>query len=421
MRSSLLWSTLAVFVLLAACGSTPEAPSDGDDQEPFDGGMGTSDANDASNGNPGEDASSDAGVDSGPECVVAETCPGVDTTCRVRTCVSGACGTRDVDQGTTCEQTKKCDGAGACVECVAPANCEVPTDPCREAACTDHVCGSKEKPNDTPCNDNSVCTQTDTCQAGQCTGASPVVCVAPDDCHDVSACDAQLGCSYPAKADGALCSIGKCLTGVCTPTVVVLAIQDFEAPPAAPTWTLTGAPDIVGGFSAATAAPAESPLGIGGSKAWHTFTNSGGKVIDFDNVMVPAGFARVRLTFRLAAMNLLSTGGGPDNLDYVLLALSVDGGANYYNRVRIRGALNDNSYWGYDATGIASVNHLPQTEAVFQPTASGLATTLGYSTVDVLFPGTVTQVRARITARSSSSTDSWLIDNVTLVGERDIP
>ena len=56
-------------------------------------------------------------------------------------------------------------------------------------------------------------------------------------------------------------------------------------------------------------------------------------------------------------------------------------------------------------------------EMMFQPTTSGLQTVDGYSTVEVTFPGTVTQIGARITPRSSSTSDSWLIDDLELIGE----
>ena len=115
-------------------------------------------------------------------------------------------------------------------------------------------------------------------------------------------------------------------------------------------------------------------------------------------------------------MNLAGLGGGPDNLDYVLVQYSVDNGSTFYNRLRIRGAVNDNSFWAYDATGIAIVNYQPTNEVLFQPINSGLATENGYSTVGILFSGTINQLKIKITARSSSSTDTWLIDNVSLLG-----
>jgi hypothetical protein len=116
-------------------------------------------------------------------------------------------------------------------------------------------------------------------------------------------------------------------------------------------------------------------------------------------------------------MNLISTGGGPDNLDYVLTEVSFNGGA-YYSRLRIRGAVANNSYWPYSATGKAKVYYQPQTEAVFAPTNSGLQTTEGYSYCEIVFPGTINSVSIRMTGRSSSSTDSWLVDNVLLTGQK---
>lgn len=196
-----------------------------------------------------------------------------------------------------------------------------------------------------------------------------------------------------------------------------LAFQDFEVAPAAPVWSFTGPVIYNSGFSSASATPANSPLGIGGSRAWETTTNSGGLVLDFSNTIIPAGYDTIRVRFNLAAMNLNSSGGGPDNLDYVLVAYSTDGGTTYSNRVRIRGASTDNSTWAYSATGVAQVNYLPATEQMFQPTTSGPQTTFGYSTVEIKFPGTVTQIAMRITGRSSSSTDTWMIDNLVMTGE----
>jgi hypothetical protein len=197
-----------------------------------------------------------------------------------------------------------------------------------------------------------------------------------------------------------------------------LAFQDFEITPATPTWTFTG-PVIynANGFSNVNAAPPNSPIGIGGSRAWETTTNSGGLQLDFANVIIPAGYDSVRIRFNLAAMNLNGTSGGPDNLDFVLGAVSTDGGFTFYNRLRIRGATTDNCFWPYSATGVAKVYYQPQTEALFQPVTSGLQTTLGYSTCEIVFPGSVTQVQFRLTARSSSSSDTWLIDNVVITGE----
>ncbi len=196
-----------------------------------------------------------------------------------------------------------------------------------------------------------------------------------------------------------------------------LAIQDFELTPSTPTWNFTGPIVYNSGTSSATAAPPNSPIGINSSRAWESTSVSGGLILDFDNITVPAGYDSVRVNFKLAAMNLNGSTGGPDHLDYVLVEYSIDGGNTFVSRLRIRGAAANNSFWGYDATGVAKVNYLPASETMFQPANSGLQTTEGFSTCEIAFPGSITQVQIRITGRSSSSSDTWLVDNLILTGE----
>lgn len=207
------------------------------------------------------------------------------------------------------------------------------------------------------------------------------------------------------------------ILGAQTLNIDTLAFQDFEVTPATPTWSFTGPVIYNSGYSIAGAAPPNSPIGIGGSRAWETTVNSTGLILNFANTIIPAGYDSIRVRFNLAAMNLIGASGGPDDLDYVLAAYSTDGGTTYYNRVRIRGAVNNNSFWPYSATGVGEVYYQPATEALFQPITTGLQTTLGFSTVEIVFPGTITQIALRITARSSSSTDTWLVDNLVMTGE----
>lgn len=198
-----------------------------------------------------------------------------------------------------------------------------------------------------------------------------------------------------------------------------LAMQNFDTLSLYnPNWAFTG-PVVYNtmGMSPTAASPSNSPTGIGGSNSWESTTQSGGLVLTFTTINIPAGYDSIRARFSLAAMNLVSTGGGPDNLDYVLTEVSFNGGP-FYNRLRIRGAVANNSWWPYAATGKAKVYYQPQSEAVFAPTNSGLQTTEGYSYCEIVFPGSVNTVSIRMTGRSSSSTDSWLVDNVLLTGEK---
>ena len=166
------------------------------------------------------------------ECTAPTQCAGSDTECKTRTCTAGACGVSFAVRGTSvaaqtagdckknqcdgngvvevanddadpendgnacsdnscasgqkvstptpintaCGNNTKCDGSGSCVGCTAASDCAAPTNPCLVATCTAGICGTVAKSNGTSCDDGNACTQTDTCQAGSCTGANPVVC-----------------------------------------------------------------------------------------------------------------------------------------------------------------------------------------------------------------------------------------------------
>src|SRR5437879_10328619 len=108
------------------------------------------------------------------------------------------------DDGSACTQTDTC-AAGACVGanpvvCTAADQCHA-VGACNPAT---GVCSNPAKPNAAPCDDVNACTRTDTCAAGICVGTNPVVCTAADQCHTAGACNPATGvCSSPAKPDGA--------------------------------------------------------------------------------------------------------------------------------------------------------------------------------------------------------------------------
>ena len=102
-----------------------------------------------------------------------------------------------------------------------------PQDQCHDAGTCNPstgTCSNPAKPNGSSCNDGNACTHTDTCQSGVCTGGNPVVCPAPNQCHDPGTCNPATGsCSNPTKFDGSTCNDGNactqsdtCETGVCT-------------------------------------------------------------------------------------------------------------------------------------------------------------------------------------------------------------
>lgn len=213
-------------------------------------------------------------------CIDITDC-GTPPACKVNTCTAGKCGVADAAEASACDDGNKCTQsdscqAGACVGsnpvvCTALDQCHdagvcaqatgvcspslpkgdgsacddnnacTQTDSCTAGICTGSspivcpapdqchdmgtcspttgLCDNPTKTNGTPCMDTSFCTQTDTCQAGVCTGSNPVVCVAADECHNVGTCQLATGlCSLPTKADGTPCGPGgtkMCMTGVC--------------------------------------------------------------------------------------------------------------------------------------------------------------------------------------------------------------
>jgi choice-of-anchor C domain-containing protein len=153
------------------------------------------------------------------QCHAAGTCDPTDGVCSNPAQADGfAC-----NDGNACSQTDTCQ-AGTCnganpVICNAADQCHV-AGVCNSA---DGVCSNPDKANGSACNDGNACSQTDTCQAGTCTGANPVICNAADQCHVAGTCDTANGtCSNPDKANGSACNDGNacsqtdtCQAGTC--------------------------------------------------------------------------------------------------------------------------------------------------------------------------------------------------------------
>lgn len=127
----------------------------------------------------------------------------------------GYCGYwRDKD-GTNCSTEIGCVNAAGCDD----------GNVCTTDSCQNYQCKHVAVADGVSCNDASACTTVDTCQAGMCTGTSPVTCVAQDDCHTAGTCNPTTGlCSNPTAADDTACDDGdkctvddKCAAGTCNP------------------------------------------------------------------------------------------------------------------------------------------------------------------------------------------------------------
>ena len=118
-------------------------------------------------------------------CNTASQCPGSDTDCQTRTCVSNACGLSNTPSGTAvptqtagdCREVQ-CDGSGGTTN--ATKDSDVPVD---GNQCTDDVC-TTGTPSNPPLGAGTSCTQSGgtTCDgAGVCVSAPAVASVSPAD------------------------------------------------------------------------------------------------------------------------------------------------------------------------------------------------------------------------------------------------
>ncbi|MEO7330395.1 MAG: hypothetical protein ABI193_17600, partial [Minicystis sp.] len=164
-------------------------------------------------------------------CAALDQCHGVG----VCDGVTGLCSNPNAADGMACNDGSACTQSDTCVAGVCtganPVVCAA-SDQCHGVGVCNAATGACSNPNlvdGTGCNDGSSCTQSDTCVAGTCTGANPVVCAASDQCHDAGTCQPDAGfCTNPNASDGTGCidtslctTADRCLSGACTGTPVI--------------------------------------------------------------------------------------------------------------------------------------------------------------------------------------------------------
>ncbi len=149
--------------------------------------------------------------------------------CQVAACNANKCGYSNATNGTSCTGSNKCYGSYSCQNgtCTgaSPVVCTA-SDQCHTAGTCDPTTGACSNPtasNGTACTGSNKCFGSYSCQSGACTGASPVVCTASDQCHTAGSCDPTTGaCSNPAAPDGTTCTNSNkcfgsysCQSGAC--------------------------------------------------------------------------------------------------------------------------------------------------------------------------------------------------------------
>ncbi|MCK6551781.1 hypothetical protein L6R52_38460, partial [Myxococcota bacterium] len=145
-------------------------------------------------------------------------------------------------EGTTCDDGNPCTQTdiwrnGVCVG-GNPVVCTA-SDQCHDAGTCNPAtgqCTNPAKPNGAQCHDGNACTQVDSCQAGVCTGSSPVTCSPTAQC-EASTCNPATGaCVVTPAADGTGCTlasgdVGQCIARTCSDDFVFTAVSPAAATP----------------------------------------------------------------------------------------------------------------------------------------------------------------------------------------------
>jgi plastocyanin len=170
------------------------------------------------------------------QCVVASTCPGVDTECQQRSCSAGVCGFTNTAAGTAITmqtpgdcKVVQCDGAGAALPIDLDTDLPVDGNPCTSDVCTAGV------PSNPPGSLGMSCGASGVCDAsGQCVG-----CLTANDCPDVdtecqtrTCISSTCGFSFsPAGTPLTMQTPGDCRVNQCNGAgAAVLAAQDSDLP-----------------------------------------------------------------------------------------------------------------------------------------------------------------------------------------------
>lgn len=166
------------------------------------------------------------------------------------------------------------------------------------------------------------------------------------------------------------------------------------------------------GNSAAIDGPPNSPFAANGS---YGYGRANGSVTISSADINTSAATGVQLSFRLASFSLTGTANGADAGDIVTVEISPDGGTTYYSTLRVLG--NNNAYWAYAATGIASTAYDANATPVdFQPAGGGPRTADGYSTITITGLPSVSALKIRITLLNNNANELWLIDHLTVTG-----
>lgn len=193
----------------------------------------------------------------------------------------------------------------------------------------------------------------------------------------------------------------------------LLGIQDFEASPANPTWTISSG----GSNSSTNSGSGDTPSNqriLAGSRSWQV--NNGTATLELNNISV-SGYGNVRIIGRVTSTSA-TTGNGAEAADYIRIFTSLNNNAFLSDLetnadLVIKGFGSDNARWGYNAaltaTGVSGGN------SIYSSPQTGTSTN-NYSTFVISIPEGTQTVSLRIVASNDNGNEIWNIDNISIVG-----
>jgi hypothetical protein len=203
-----------------------------------------------------------------------------------------------------------------------------------------------------------------------------------------------------------------------------LASQDFELVPSSPLWSYSA----TGGFSVtngvAFAALGDSGLTnrFIGSRSFQV--NNSTANITMSNIDT-SNFSDIELNLRVAAMALTNVQGLDVTTDKVLVAISTNNGVSWSNEIEVIG--RSNSVWSF-TSGVATAtkaytgtNSILTNGPINAPSSSiNYQTTEGFSMIKLTNLPRVTSLSVRITIVNNDPSELWVIDDVALIGRREL-